>query len=266
MKLVLCVVLLVFLSGSDSSRLPYIIRGSDAEIGEFPFQVSLQYGKGKHFCGGVLIDELWVLTAAHCVTEKKVEEKGGVKGISAVVGLHDWGWKQGGPRRYKAADIILGDFNWVGFVNDIALVKLEKPVDVSSQYRGLISLPDSYDELDENDCMISGWGKIQTQPQSRLPKVLQKAAVQVDNHSVKECARLREKYGKGQLCVMNKRTRASSCSGDSGGPLICRSRRSGDYKLAGLTSNGRKICEQKKYAVYMSVPYYRGWIKQHTGV
>lgn len=49
-----------------------IVGGSEASKGQFPHQVSLQWGmppliKNKHFCGGSIINELWILTAGHCI-------------------------------------------------------------------------------------------------------------------------------------------------------------------------------------------------------
>lgn len=46
--------------------------GTPTQEGQYPWQVSLelfhpQFGFIGHWCGGVLIDEWWIISAAHCV-------------------------------------------------------------------------------------------------------------------------------------------------------------------------------------------------------
>lgn len=57
-----------------NSRSARIIGGSSSSDGEFPWQVSLEvlhpiYGFLGHWCGGVLIDNSWVISAAHCINK-----------------------------------------------------------------------------------------------------------------------------------------------------------------------------------------------------
>lgn len=56
-------------TGSISSRgfKPRIIGGSNAKITDFPYQASLRLGGTYHLCGGSIISEKYILTAAHCV-------------------------------------------------------------------------------------------------------------------------------------------------------------------------------------------------------
>lgn len=44
-----------------------VVGGKNAEIGQFPHQVSLQRSDGSHTCGGSILNERYILTAAHCV-------------------------------------------------------------------------------------------------------------------------------------------------------------------------------------------------------
>lgn len=63
--LVLSALVAVTLATPFSGR---IVGGADATPGQFPYQVSLRI-KDSHTCGGSIIDNQWILTAAHCVAE-----------------------------------------------------------------------------------------------------------------------------------------------------------------------------------------------------
>ena len=52
--------------GQQKIRSGKVVNGLDAQVGEFPWMVSLNL-RGEHFCGGTLIGAQWVMTAAHCV-------------------------------------------------------------------------------------------------------------------------------------------------------------------------------------------------------
>lgn len=63
-----------------------IVGGNSATKGEFPWLASLQYRTAYsfiHFCGGAIINEYWIITAAHCLNG--VNENG----ISVVAGEHN---------------------------------------------------------------------------------------------------------------------------------------------------------------------------------
>jgi secreted trypsin-like serine protease len=52
---------------------PKIVGGTETDVREFPFQVSLQTWQGFHYCGGLLIAPSYVLTAAHCGNINRVQ-------------------------------------------------------------------------------------------------------------------------------------------------------------------------------------------------
>ena len=78
-----------FYSHSPSHR---ITDGSVANRHSWPWLVSLQDG-GGHICGGSVINEEWVLTAAHCCD--------GLVDPTVVVGEHSFNVLQGNEARYN---------------------------------------------------------------------------------------------------------------------------------------------------------------------
>lgn len=57
------------LSLIEAGPLDRIVGGDDSEVGQFPYQVSVQMQDGFHFCGGSILNEHFILTAAHCVVD-----------------------------------------------------------------------------------------------------------------------------------------------------------------------------------------------------
>merc|ERR1712224_1083308 len=88
----------------DASRLPYIVNGVEAEIGEFPWQASLQFLE-RHMCGAFLISKDWVVTAAHCVY---YDAESFPDYFSILLGAHDKDTHQHGAyQKYSASKIIV---------------------------------------------------------------------------------------------------------------------------------------------------------------
>lgn len=73
---------------------PRIVGGTNADVGEFPYQVSLQLKGllgGGHFCGGSIIAPNVILTAGHCVTEVSIPPLTHVEVVAGIVSLSNPG-------------------------------------------------------------------------------------------------------------------------------------------------------------------------------
>jgi len=250
------ILLLAVLGLVTADRLPYIVNGEDAKPGEFPWQVSLQTSSGFHFCGGSIVDNRWIVTAAHCADSNRR--------MYAVVGQHDKDSKRyGKPVRHLVKKITLHE-GWLPYKRhsttdtDIAVLELVDPISYN-KYAQPIALPKLNEHFYGQQCMISGWGSLYYL-NSQSPNVLQKLMVGV--LSPNQCrAKGRGSY---HTCVQKKGS--SACSGDSGGPLACISKHTGEYTLVGAASYVYGSCSTTMPTVYSDVPYHREWIREKTGL
>jgi len=253
-------VLFALVCSSFSSRLPYIVGGEDAKVGEFPWQASLQLAL-MHTCGASLISDRWLVTAGHCVfgTGKLS------LAFTVVLGAHDKTTQfKGDPTRHIIKRIIVHPhYDWrkgkVTQPGDIALIELKTPAKLKDKYLANkyikpIRLADEGEDFSNMQCTISGWGL--TKGGSIFsPNTLQKLRVRVTQHS---------KYRKTHITVYGLNGRSTACNGDSGGPLACY--KNGVWKLAGAFSYMSKDCLPGHGSTYTSIPYYRRWIKENTGI
>ncbi|KAL6257052.1 hypothetical protein P5V15_011987 [Pogonomyrmex californicus] len=258
MKLLFLVLLYCFTIASTATTTygglqPKIVGGRLARRGEFPFQVSLQDIKTEHhFCGGSIINQNYVLTAAHCLTEKDIKE------ISVNVGTTDL--TKPHSIYLVASSYIHEEYNASNsWINDIALLKLKTPF-VFSSLVSPVPLP-IQDQLvsDRAIGMVSGFGRLDLLGNST--KQLYVADIIIAKH--KYC---KDKYWDTssipiyptQICAFDPVTRKGSCHGDSGGPLTVYG------ELIGIISWGSGCGDTKFPNVFTRVPSYINWINEHA--
>ncbi|XP_057621822.1 cationic trypsin-3-like [Chionomys nivalis] len=218
-----------------------IIGGYMCENNSIPYQVSLN--AGYHLCGGSLISDQWVLTAAHCYKPQLQVRLG-------EFNIHD---VEGGEQIINAAKIISHPkYNNDTTDNDIMLIKLNSPATINSQV-STVSLPRSCPSVGI-DCLVSSWGDTISIGYG-LSSHLFCLNVSILSDSVCHSA-YPHKITRNMFCVGFLEEEKDSCEDDSGGPMVC------NEELQGIISWGTSCGEDRKPGVYTKVCNYLDWIQQ----
>lgn len=141
------------------SRHKRIVHGIETSIIKFPYQASLRAADtSKHFCGGTILSDLWIVTSGQCTQGSKSS----AQNIYIVVGATNI---TNGGLRYNLEKIVVHPgFNWEKRKNDISLLKTDQPLQIRETSVFPVTLPTyKTDYLIENnigliDVTLSGWG------------------------------------------------------------------------------------------------------------
>jgi chymotrypsin len=248
--------------GSDN----YIVGGLVAKKNEFPWQASIQvyttqlgwFKSKQHICGGSILNDRWIVTAAHCIIPNIARQD------YRIVAGSQYAMKNEDTTQERQVARIYVHPKWdaVRVQNDIALIELAQPLKMNPKSVAPICLPTASDStsFDGMTCTASGWGALYEKGQAS--SVLMKVDLPIvptnvcrARYAVVQNADVNEKM----ICAGNiRRDGQGVCQGDSGGPLVCE--KNGVYTLAGLTSFG-VICGSSQFpAVFTRLSAYRSWI------
>jgi len=227
----------------------------------------------RHYCGGSIIDQLWILTAAHCVYGTQAHE------ISILASTYNLSDMDMGFLRNVSVVHIHEYYDDRKLENDIALLKLEKPVGLNDS-DAIISLADKNHPRNPGQIYtLAGWGAISFNRTIFSPSwepILKTANVaEVSQHVCKsfldhnETLEMFELFNETleiddtHICAGNV-VGENACYGDSGGPLSM-TVDSTDIQY-GIVSWGLLPCGREGPTVYTDVAMYQDWIANITGL
>ena len=235
-----------------------VVGGTEAAIGAFPWQAGLVQPRGtRTFCGGSVINNRYVLTAAHC-TEGDFSQPGS---FQVLLGDHQIGAADAGEQRYSVEEIIdhpqYTDASGSGW--DFSLLKLDREITFSSTISP-VCLAEAGETYAGATATASGFGRLgATQPQATS---LQQIDLPV--WSENDC---KQRWGStvksNMICAGGKSTGGEGvCMGDSGGPLVTDV--SGSFRLIGVVSFGQPCAIANSPDVFARVSEALPWIAENT--
>ncbi|XP_066986581.1 trypsin-1-like isoform X1 [Macrobrachium rosenbergii] len=251
--LFLCLVVILPISSANDSN---IAGGQDAVKGQYPWLVNIEvtnFVESWPLCGGILITDEWVLTAAHCLDSEKPEW------LWVVTGEHDREVEEGTEQRLTVSSFVKHpDYTYwqTPYQNDVGLIHLSTRA-VLDSYTSLAPIADEGVDDVSGMCQVAGWGS--THDGGAGATILQWAPVPILDPQICE-----EAYGSAPdpnaLCAGEVTGGVGTCAGDNGGGLLCWSEKTGRQVVGGVMSWREGCALPGKPAFYMNVAKYRDWI------
>jgi len=219
--------------------------------------VSLQTEDERHFCGGTLISNDVVITAAHCIADGDPDR--------IVAGAHKHGSPSSNVQISRPAKVIAHPrYNpQRSYINDIAVIKLATPIKFNANVQPACLPSEGETIADKVEGIVAGWGYTKEGGAGGTSDVLMQVTVPVVGS--KTCARQYTSEGlvidaNAMLCAGYSQGGKSVCQGDSGGPFVFKSTKG--YTLQGVVSFGVGCARPGYAAVYARVSNYISWINQ----
>ncbi len=234
-----------------------IIGGQEAPAGAYGYQVSIQTVDDGHICGGSVISQRYVLSAAHCVDDL---ESPAIKAKAFRVRIRSNNRKSGGVVHRVRHTRVHPDY-YRNQEPDVALFKLvsptsQAPVPFAGQALAALADPGRL-------VTVTGWGYTSNK-RAGAPVLMR-----VGNMSISpERACRFDKSGaspKVTICAAGPGGVPDSCEGDSGGPLVTDGP-SARVQVGIVSFGGERCGDPKQPGAYVRIPAVADWIARYTGM
>ncbi|XP_041052032.1 serine protease 27-like [Carcharodon carcharias] len=235
------------------------VSQEEPQPSSWPWQVSIELAvENRHFCGGAIISEFWIITAAHCFMPPITQT---LQEIVVAIGLN----KQLTPETWAhysiPRNVILHDgFNEETGANDIALVRTSERI-TFGKYVMPVCFPND-DIFFGNawiNCRITGWMKTGED----TTDALQEAPVKIISFRKCNATIFGGKLQPTMMCMNFQENETIGCHMDSGGPLVCKVNNTQQYFLIGAVS-WVSDCEKRWPGVFTVAKSYLNWIEHIT--
>jgi secreted trypsin-like serine protease len=261
-----------------------IVGGEPVPDGKYPWQVRLYSSDSDAvgFCGGSIIDQKWILTAAHCLLDTDA--------VVVGYGSND----RTKTTKIESEKIIVHPGYLAGEKADVALVKLKKPIPDAKAIAYADAAQDQALLPDGANVTVTGWGaiwdfqafnnavdvmagrrtvserKLLSDEELQAPLKMHEVEVQVIDPT--ECKAVYKSLqvpafaiGDTEICATGLAGGKDSCFGDSGGPLVVAADNDRGYAQVGIVSWGPQCGNPLYPGVYTRVSSFSKWIKDNMG-
>ncbi|XP_073950483.1 phenoloxidase-activating factor 1-like isoform X2 [Choristoneura fumiferana] len=219
-------------------------------------------------CGGALVTDRHVVTAAHCLANLDVGYELAFIRMGELNTETDPDCQLAtcAPKVQDRKPKVIKkhpEFNKPAFHNDIAIIELDKPVELH-EYVAPICLPNTEEQLAEMPLgellTVAGWGKMNMTTEERA-HILQYVQIPIVEPGACNMFGKTFTVAKSQICAGAQQNK-DACGGDSGGPVmkVFDSVEGPKNYLMGVVSFGPTICGIKKPGVYAATSFYLKWI------
>ncbi|XP_028419437.1 serine protease 27 [Perca flavescens] len=227
-----------------------IVGGEDAPPGSWPWQASLQ-NDDSHFCGGSLINNQWVLTAAHCVPFINL-------GTVVYLGLQSLpGPNLNAVSRNLSVITPHPSYglatNVNRFDNDLCLLKLSAPVSFTHYIQPICLAAENSTFNTGVGSWITGFGITDN---GTVANILQEVMVPIVGNN--QCRCTYSDLTGNMMCAGVPAGGKDSCQGDSGGPMV--TKQGSTWIQSGVVSYGKGCGLPEIPGVYTRVSLYQEWI------